>query len=234
VSPDSFDFFSNIPNEGEKITKELTDPQDDTIDTLQNNIQKAFGFVGEKIEYLAFSADVFLSKQENNNKTSESLDEEVFFGKIKEKKIAKPNTPTTGTSSGGGSQTNNNNGNTNPASAPTIIQNPTNTPPITSEIPFDTLSLITKKKSDNRVSMIYDDTSRKTINVTVQIRNAGQVIFTGQFFSSSFETTIMDASATPHFIDLVVEHAVYGQVIATAFVPAGSTDAVIYGVFSKN
>jgi len=82
--------------------------------------------------------------------------------------------------------------------------------------------------------MIYDDTSRKTINVTVQIRNAGQVIFTGQFFSSSFETTIMDASATPHFIDLVVEHAVYGQVIATAFVPAGSTDAVIYGVFSKN
>ena len=37
-----------------------------------------------------------------------------------------------------------------------------------------------------------------------------------------------------YFIDLVVEHAVYGQVIATAFVPAGSTDAVIYGVFSKN
>ena len=235
VSPDSFDFFSNIPNEGEKITKDLTDPQEDTFDTLQNNIQKAFGFVGEKIESLAFSADVFLSKQENDNKTSTSLDEEVFFGKINEQKIDEPKTPTTETSSGaGGSQINNNNGNTNHASAPTIIQNPTNTPPITNQIPFDTLSLITKKQSDNRVSMIYDDTSRKTINVTVQIRNAGQVLFTGQFFSSSFETTIMDASATPHFIDLVVEHAVYGQVIATAFVPAGSTDAVIYGVFSKN
>ena len=235
VSPDSFDFFSNIPNEGEKITKELTDPQEDTIDTLQNNIQKAFGFVGEKIESLAFSADVFFSKQENSNKTSKSSDEEGFFGKINEQKIDEPKTPTAGTSGGaGGSQTNNNNGNTNPASAPTIIQNPTNTLPITSEIPFDTLSLITKKQSDNRVSMKYDDTSRKTINVTVQIRNAGQVLFTGQFFSSSFETTIMDASATPHFIDLVVEHAIYGQVIATAFVPAGSTDAVIYGVFSKN
>jgi len=236
VSPDSFDFFSNIPNEGEKITKELTDPQEDTIDTLQNNIQKAFGFVGEKIESLAFSAEVFLSKQENNNKTSKSLDEEVFFGKINEQKIAEPKKPTTGTTSSGagGSQTNNNNGNTNPASAPTIIQNPTNTQLITNKIPFDTLSLITKKQSDNRVSMKYDDTSRKTINVTVQIRNAGQVLFTGQFFSSSFETTIMDASATPHFIDLVVEHAVYGQVIATAFVPAGSTDSVIYGVFSKN
>jgi hypothetical protein len=44
----------------------------------------------------------------------------------------------------------------------------------------------------------------------------------------------MDASATPHFIDLVVEHTVYGKVTATAFVPAGSTDAIIYGVFSKN
>jgi len=235
VSPDSFDFFSNIPNEGEKITKDLTDPTEDTFDTLQNNIQKAFGFVGEKIESLVFSADVFLSKQENNNKTSTTLDEEGFYGKINEQKTGEPQTPTTGTSSGaGGSQTNNNNGNTNHAGAPTIIQNPTNTPPITSQIPFDTLSLITKKQSDNRVSMIYDDTSRKTINVTVQIRNAGQVLFTGQFFSSSFETTIMDASATPHFIDLVVEHAVYGQVIATAYVPAGSTDAVIYGVFSKN
>src|SRR3990170_1014659 len=146
VSPDSFDFFSNIPNEAEKITKDLTDPQEDTLDTLQNNIQKAFGFVGEKIESLAFSADVFLSKQENNNKTSTSQDEEVFFGKLNGQKTAEPNTLTTGTSSGGGSQTNNNNGNTNPAHPPTIIQNPTNTPPITSEIPFDTLSLITKKQ----------------------------------------------------------------------------------------
>jgi hypothetical protein len=235
VSPDSFDFFSNIPNEGEKITKDLTDPQEDTIDTLQNNIQKAFGFVGEKIESLAFSADVFLSKQENNNKTSKSLDEEVFFGKINEQKIAEPKTPTTGTSNGaGGSQTNNNNGNTNPTSTPTIIQNPTNTPPITSQIPFDTLSLITKKQSDNRVSMEYDDTSGKTNSVTVQIRNEEQVLFTGQYFSSSFETTITDFSATSHFVDLVVEHAVYGQVTATAFIPAGNNDSVIYGVFSKN
>src|SRR3972149_11929548 len=80
VSPDSFDFFSNIPNEGEKITKDLTDPKEDTLDTLQNNIQKAFGFVGEKIEYLAFSADVFLSKQDRKSKTSTSLDEEIFYG----------------------------------------------------------------------------------------------------------------------------------------------------------
>lgn len=127
----------------------------------------------------------------------------------------------------------NNNGNSNPVTTP-IIQNPVNIPPINSNVSFDTLFLKTKKQSDNRVSMEYDDTSRKTTSVTVQIRNEAQVLFTGQYFSSSFETTIMDASATPHFIDLVVEHTVYGKVTATAFVPAGSTDAVIYGVFSKN
>ena len=60
VSPESFYFFQNIPNEGQKITKELTDPTEDTAETLKNNFQKAFAFVGEKIESLAFSADVFL------------------------------------------------------------------------------------------------------------------------------------------------------------------------------
>ncbi len=233
VSPDSFDFLQNIPDEGKKITVDLTDQPEDTAETLTNNIQKAFAYVGGKIEGLVFSADVFVSKQEN--KTSQPLDEEGFFGKLNGKNSDEPKTPTAGTSGGGGgSKTNSNNGNGNTAQTPTVIQNPIISPPIANEIPFDTLSLITNKQSDNRVSMKYDDTSRKTINVTVQIRNANQILFTGQYFSSNFETTIMDASATPHFIDLVVEHAVYGQVIATAFVPAGSTDAVIYGVFSKN
>ncbi len=50
----------------------------------------------------------------------------------------------------------------------------------------------------------------------------------------AFVTTIMDFSATSHFIDLVVDHAVYGQVTATAFIPAGSIDSVIFVVFSKN
>ena len=234
LSPGSFDFFYTIPDNGEKITKELTDPVEDTADALKNNIQNAFAFVGEKIEGLAFSADVFLSKQEKN-KTSTQPEEQVFFGKLSGQKSTEQKTSPSGTPSGGGSggtQTTNNNG--NPVTVPIVIQNPNNIPPINNNVPFDTLFLKTKKQSDNSVSMEYDDTSRKTNNVTVQIRNEAQVLFTGQYFSSSFETTILDASATPHFIDLVVEHAVYGKVTATAFVPAGNTDAVIYGVFSKN
>jgi len=229
VSPSSFDFIGNIPDEGKKITLELTDPVEDTAETWQNNIQKAFAFVGEKFEGLVFSADVFLSKQEN--KTSKQ-EEGGFFGKLNGQKTSEPKTSPTGSSGSGGSQENNNNGNSNPASVPAIIQNPTT--PITSKIPFDTLSLITKKQSDNRVSMEYDDTSGKTSSVTVQIRNEEQILFTGQYFSSSFETTITDFSATAHFIDLVVEHTVYGQVTATAFIPVGNNDSVIYGVFSKN
>jgi len=233
VSPSSFDFFGNIPDEGAKITRELTDPVEDTADTFQNNIQKAFAYVGEKIESLGFSADVFLSKQEKN-KTSSQPEEEIFFGKLSGQKSSEQKTSPATTSGGGsgGTQTTSNNGNSNPVTP--IIQNPTNIPPINNNVPFDTLFLKTKKQSDNTVSMEYDDTSRKTINVTVQIRTASQTLFTGQYYSSSFETTIMDASATPHFIDLVVEHSVYGKVTATAFVPAGSNDAVIYGVFSKN
>ena len=231
VSPSSFDFFRDIPNEGKKITLELTDPVEDTAETWQNNFNKAFAFVGEKFEGIVFSADVFLSKQENENKTS-NLEEGGFFGKLNGQKTSEPKTSPTGSSGSGGSQAENNNGNSNPTSVPAIIQNPTT--PITSKIPFDTLSLITKKQSDNRVSMEYDDTSGKTSSVTVQIRNEEQVLFTGQYFSSSFETTITDFSATSHFIDLVVEHAVYGQVTATAFIPVGNNDSVIYGVFSKN
>jgi len=239
VSPENFYFFQNIPNEGQKITKELTDPPKDTAETLKNNFQKAFAYVGEKIENLAFSADVFLSKQKNDNKTSNQIEDKIFFGKINGQKTSEPKTSTTRTSKGGGggsggSQAINNNGNTNQANVPTIIPSPTNTNPISSEIPFDTFSLIAKKQSDNRVFMKYDDSSGKTTSVTVQIRNEEQILFTGQFFSSSFETTIMDLSATPHFINLVVEHPVYGQVIGTAFIPEGSTDTVIYGVFSKN
>lgn len=237
VSPSSFDFFWKIPDEGEKITRQLTDPVEDTADTFQNNIKKAFAFVGEKIEGLAFSADVFLSKQEKNN-TSTQLEEEVFFGKLNGQKSTGQKTTSTGTSGGGGgsggAKTINNNGNSNPGTTPTIIQNPPNIPPINCNVSFDTLFLKTKKQSDNSISMEYDDTCRKTTSVTVQIRNESHVLFTGQYFSSSFETTIMDTSATPHFIDLVVEHAVYGKVNGTAFVPAGSTDSVIYGVFSKN
>ena len=81
--------------------------------------------------------------------------------------------------------------------------------------------------------MKYEDTSGKTVSVTVIIRNEEKVLFTGQFFSPSFETIILDASDTPHFIDLVVDHSIHGQIFATAFNPVGNTDTSIYGVFSK-
>jgi hypothetical protein len=230
--PNGFDYFLKIPEEGQKITKELTDPAQDDGQSWADNFQKAFAYVGEKIEGLAFSANVFLTKQ-SDNKTSQ-IEEEVFYGKITGQKA---DTALNGISGSGGSANNigkQNQGNTLTVISTSSSQNPVTILPIANDGSFNTLSLITKKQSDNRVSMKYDDTSGKTINVIVQIRNEEQTIFSGQFFSSSFETIILDASATPHFIDLVVEHAVYGRLSATAFIPQGSNDSVIYGIFAKN
>ncbi len=241
VWPNVLDYFGRIPDEGQKITKELTDPEEDG-ESFTDNIQKAFAYVGQKIEGLAFSANVFLTKQ-GNNKTSQ-IEEEGFYGKINgqgsdvQKTTGTSGSGSSGGPSGSGAGTGGhagNNGNSNQGNTltPSPISDPT-TPPASNDIPIDTLSLITKKQSDNKVSMKYEDTSGKTINVTVQIRNEERVIFSGQFFSSSFETIILDASATPHFIDLVVEHELYGRVIATAYIPKGSTDTVIFGAFAKD
>lgn len=64
-----------------------------------NNFQKAFAYVGEKIEGLAFSANVFLTKQ-SDNKTSQ-VEKEVFYGKINGQNS--DGQKATGTSGGGSS-----------------------------------------------------------------------------------------------------------------------------------
>ena len=79
----------------------------------------------------------------------------------------------------------------------------------------------------------YEDTSGHTVSVTVTMRNDEKILFTGQFFSSSFEATVLDAADTSHFIDMIVDHEVYGTVSASAFNPAGDTDTTINGVFTS-
>ena len=82
--------------------------------------------------------------------------------------------------------------------------------------------------------MILSDTSGKTLSVTVTMRNEQKTLFTGQFFSSSFEAIVLDAANTPHFVDMIVDHADHGKISASAFNPAGNTDSSINGVFSSS
>jgi len=107
------------------------------------------------------------------------------------------------------------------------------TTPVSQTISFETLSLVTEKQNDGNVSLKYLDSSGKTISVTVTIRNDVKILFTGQFFASSFETLILDAADTPHFIEMIVDHEEYGIISASAFNPAGNTDTTINGVFAS-
>jgi len=216
-----FDYLNLIPEApdvADTIKQDLTDFTKKTGDDLDDAMDNSLSLVNEKID---------------------DLEEGIFFGKIKEEKPVETqpsNEKGFGGDGGGGGSSSESNVKTNSPTKPSpklptkpkIIQTP-----VIDEIPFDTLSLITKKQSDDNVIMKYEDTSGETISVTVIIRNEEKILFTGQFFSSSFETIILDASDTPHFINLVVEHAIQGQIIATAFNPAGNTDTSIYGVFSK-
>ena len=107
------------------------------------------------------------------------------------------------------------------------------TTPQTKTISFETLSLVTEKTVDNNVMIKYEDISGNTNSVTVTMRNEEKVLFTGQFFSSSFDTTVLDAADTPYFIDMIVDHKVYGTVSASAFNPAETIDVSINGVFTS-
>jgi hypothetical protein len=99
---------------------------------------------------------------------------------------------------------------------------------------FQTLSLTTTKLDDGTISLRYDDTSGGTQSVSVTLRNSEKILFSGEFFSSKFETLVVDPSGTPHFIDMVVNHEEYGTITSSVFNPAGQTDTTINGVFTES
>ena len=99
---------------------------------------------------------------------------------------------------------------------------------------FQTLSLTTAKLDDGTISLSYIDTSGGTQSVSVTLRNSEKILFSGEFFSSQFQTSIVDPSDTPHYIDMVVNHIEYGTIASTVFNPAGQTDTTINGVFKES
>jgi len=102
-----------------------------------------------------------------------------------------------------------------------------------SKIIPETLSLSTKQQSNN-ILLQYDDTSGKTKNVNVVIRTLDKEIFSGVFFTSKFDTTVNDATGIPYYVDMIVEHEVYGTVTSSVFNPGDSSDTKINGVFSQS
>jgi len=99
---------------------------------------------------------------------------------------------------------------------------------------FETLSLKTSQQSDDSVMLQYEDTSGKTISVTVILRTTEKDLFVGTFYSSMFEASVNDAIKTSYFIDMIVEHEDYGTIVSSVFNPVDSPDTIINGVFSQS
>jgi len=99
---------------------------------------------------------------------------------------------------------------------------------------FETLSLKTSQQLDDSVMLQYEDTSGKTISVTVILRTTEKDLFVGTFYSSIFEASVNDAIKTSYFIDMIVEHEDYGTIVSSVFNPADTTDTIINGVFSQS
>ena len=102
----------------------------------------------------------------------------------------------------------------------------------TEKITYETLSLSTNQQDNDNILLSYEDSSGKTISVTVTMRNSEQEIFSGVFYSSMFETIINDAN-DEYFIDMIVEHKEYGTVSSSVFNPGDSTNSTINGIFSQ-
>ncbi len=99
---------------------------------------------------------------------------------------------------------------------------------------FETLSLKSTQQSNDNIMLHYEDTSGKTISVTVTLRTTEKELFTGIFYSSMFETFVQDVTQTSYFIDMVIEHEEYGTISSSVFNPVDSPDTIINGVFSKS
>lgn len=101
-------------------------------------------------------------------------------------------------------------------------------------ISYETLSLKTTQQSDDSVMLRYEDTSGKTISVSVTLRTTDRELFSGVFYSSMFETFVSDASNTAYFIDMIVEHQEHGTISSSVYNPRDSPNTIINGIFTQS
>lgn len=219
--PQTMDLIPNPPTVIDSVKNDLTDIQEDAIKKVEGTIGNSIDSVSSGIDDFTQSSQEFLSTQVTPEKiVPAKFEEEIFYGKLQEEETIpqeKIERHGSAPSTKGGT-----------VAVPTVI-----TTPETQTISYETLTLLTEKQVDDTVMIKYEDTSGQTNSVTVTMRNDEKILFTGQFFSSSFEASVLDAADTSHFIDMIVDHKVYGTVSASAFNPAGNTDAMINGVFTS-
>jgi len=204
-----------------------------TIVTVTNEVNE---FQEKSSELLSKSAqEVADSTQKGIKEITEST-QEVIFGDSEDDQNTNSNeehedgnSSTTPDNGNTVTQPDDGNSSTTPDNGNTVTQ-----PDDENIISFETLSLKTTQQSDDMVMLEYEDTSGKTISVSVTLRTTERELFSGIFYSSMFETLVSDASNTAYFIDMVIEHQEYGTISSSVYNPRDSSNTIINGVFSQS
>jgi len=231
------EFSTNIDSaktDLEKIT-------DDTIQNTQTTISDGGKLLSNQIQDLGESALSVISfggilgdtkkvNSESTEHTTISSESSERHATVSTERHATESTSKTNpTSSRDSSPTTIDSSPTTIDSSPTTIVTKTQTTQT-----FETLSLKTTQQPDDTVMLHYEDTSGKTISVTVILRTTEKDLFIGTFYSSMFEASVNDATKTSYFIDMIVEHEEYGTIVSSVFNPVDTPETIINGMFSQS
>lgn len=229
------------------VADNVGDFKDNTIHTVSGTLDKTVSAVENKIDAVTPSADDLNPIKQIQDKII-SPNEQVYYGQVYEKdeeqQKCKISVPGMAKTINGKKELTHTidlenckfqkqqqvqvKETTNPVDAETV-----SVEPVPHSKVFETLQLKTIRHDDNTVSIQYEDTSGKTTKVTVTLRNSDKQLFSGEFFSSKFDTNVNDVSTSPHIIEMVVEHPDYGTVSSSVYNPEGDQDTTIYGVFTQ-
>jgi len=224
----SLNFIDATKNDFEKI-------KDDTIQKTETTIGDGSKLISNQVKDFTESSTESISK--NIDDFSESAQQVVTFGGIlgnnqnenNNESVGQHDSPSTNTDSSESEEL------PDGSSIESSTEPPSST--ITTEgqtiQTFETLTLTTSQQSNDNVMIHYEDTSGKTISVTVTLRTTEE-LFTGIFYSSMFETIVQDVTQTSYFVDVIIEHEEYGTLSSSVFNPADSSGIIINGVFSQS
>lgn len=246
--PQLSDFFPDqIPIEA--VAQDIGDLKDTTVKRVNYEFDKTFDTVDDKINEITPNPDEINPIPKIQEKIAGPPTQEVYYGQVYEKdeaeKICKISVPRMAKTVNGIKELTYTitlpeckHEKYEPVQVSTTTDPLTNTQtvsvnPIPQTLVFETLQLKTLRNDDNTVSIQYEDTSGKTLKVTVTLRNSEKQLFSGEFFASKFDTNVNDVSTSPHIIEMVVEHADYGTVASSVFNPQGNDETTIYGVFTQ-
>lgn len=230
------------------VADNVSDFKDNTVHTVSGTLDQTVNAVENKIETITPNADDLNPVKQIHDKIIAPTKQQIYYGQVydkdEEQQKCKISVPEMAKTVNGKKELTHTidlenckfqkqqqvqvTETTSPVNAETV-----SVEPMAQSKVFETLQLKTIRHDDNTVSIQYEDTSGKTVKVTVTLQNSEKQLFSGEFFSSKFDTNVNDVSTSPHIIEMVVEHPDYGTVSSSVYNPEGNQDTTIYGVFTQ-